>query len=161
MGFLINGEVEAVVFILIFAIAYGILSRIKLFEEASVNALIALALGILVVFSTPVVIVIEHFVPYIALYILIVFFIIFILVSAFVPSKNLEDYMSHSSLFVGITIAIIFFIFIFAFTSILPSSSSSSGLSLQINTQFIETVIAFIVMIGVVYYVTRKPVNEK
>ncbi|MEM3829995.1 MAG: hypothetical protein QXP36_12410, partial [Conexivisphaerales archaeon] len=119
MSFLVSGELDAVVFILVFAITYGILNRVKIFEAASVNALIALALGILILFSTPIVAIIDQMVPYIALYVLIVFFVMFILVSAFVPTKNIEDYMSHSGLFVAITIALIFFIFLISFSNLI------------------------------------------
>lgn len=165
MAFLFGPEADAVVFILTFALSYGLLTRIKFFDSPSVNALISLAIGLLIIFSAPVVSFIQFIIPSLALYILIVFFIVFILTAMFVPISNIQDYVSHSSFVIAISIGIVFFLILFAFASLSsPSSSSpSSGISspIHVNPDFLTSLVALIIMVGAVYYMTRRPVEEK
>ena len=66
-------------FLLVFVIVYGMLEVFKIFGDGrrGLHAIIALAIGMIVMFSTGVVSVIQTFMPWFTLLIIVIFFILF------------------------------------------------------------------------------------
>jgi len=82
----------AVPFIFVFAIVYGALELTAVFKEnKKVGGLIALALSFFALSSEPVVAVINQFLPYAAMFFIVVFFIGFIL-APFRGKEEKKDY---------------------------------------------------------------------
>ena len=69
----------AVPLIFVFAIVYGAFEISKIFENKKIGGLIALAVSFFAISSEPVVAMINQFLPYAALFFIVVFFIGFVL----------------------------------------------------------------------------------
>lgn len=67
----------AATFLLVFALVFGLLSVSKLLDKR-VNALLALAIALFSIFYTPLVVGLQEFMPIAAIFLIIVFFIVFL-----------------------------------------------------------------------------------
>lgn len=80
-------------FLLVFVIVYGMLEVFKVFGDGhrGLHAIIALAIGFIVIFSKGVVVVIQTFTPWFTILILVIFFILFAIRMFGATSKDISD----------------------------------------------------------------------
>lgn len=162
MSFLVIYD-QALIFLFIFAITYGLLHRVKLIDAPSVNGLIALAVALITALSAPTLNFLLNFIPSVTVFIVILFLMFFLLLAAFIPTENIKDYVAHSGLLVSMIIAIILILALYtlyslgAFSLTGTSLSSSSTPGFTLNPQFIISILTLVIMIAGVYFMTRKP----
>jgi len=109
-------------FLLVFVILFGMLEVFKLFGDGhrGLHAMIALAVGFIVIFSKGVVTVIQTFTPWFVIVILLIFFIIFAVRMFGVSAAEVTEGFHHNSV-------ILTFILIFAAIIILFSLGAGFG----------------------------------
>lgn len=166
-------------FILIYSIMYGILVRTQIFGDPfdkdiakaktvrSIISLVSASIAFLVVGSANVVINIREIIPYIVLYILIIFMLVMTVAVFYLPSGNVneQEYSKYRKYIVGVSIFIFAILILYAFGIISFTSSSVSSFSssfysfLVQNISFIAAIIILLVMIGFAYWIS-KPVSS-
>ena len=106
----IFGLYDLIVFVLIFAIVYGLLSRSKFFNSSDIPALIAVAIGLTALTSSFFVSFLITFLPYVLVTLLFIFLAVLLLSAALVSQGSIIDYLKKSSL---VPAMVIFMMFIF------------------------------------------------
>jgi len=109
-------------FLLVFVIIYGLLELFKVFGDGrrGLHAIIALAVGFVVLFSSGVVTVIQTFIPWFVIVVIVIFFILFSVRMFGVSTGEITKAFHNNS-------AILTFILIFAAVIILFSLGAGFG----------------------------------
>lgn len=181
------GLYDLSVFVLIFAIVYGLLSKTKVFSNSDIPALIAVAIGLMALTSSFFVSFIVTFLPYVLVTLLFIFLVIFLLSAALVPKDSMETYLKKSSLVPAMVIFIMFVFGLIAFgtvSSYYPSTFNSSNstavstvnppstsfpgdlstqyiLSILTSPSFLTTILTLMAMTIVVFAITRQTPGKK
>ncbi len=182
----IFGLYDLIVFVLIFAVVYGLLARSRFFSSSDIPALIALAVGLVSLTSSFFVSFLMIFLPYVLIILLFIFLVIFILSAALVPQGSIVDYLKKSSLVPAMVIFIMFIFGLIAFgvtssyypnvlagitsptnstTGVTSVSSTSSFpgdlsgayiISILTSSSFLTTILTLMAMTIVVFALTRQ-----
>lgn len=122
------------VFVLVFSVVYGILSRYRIFDKSDIIALIAVSVAAIALVSSVFVAFIVAFIPYVLAIVLFIFLVLLGYMSALGPTESVSAYVKKSVLVPGL---IIFLLFIFGFiaygaaASTVNSGSSSPSATTQ------------------------------
>lgn len=174
------------VFLLVFAISFGFLSKLDIFKREDINAIIAVIIAFLALLSTLVVVFIAAFIPEVMLLLLLIFVILLLIEAAGVPSEAIKKYLSRSALIPLLFIFILFLFSILAFGTAIsmtstPKNSSTTNTTVTItnpnvsplvsgnlsygyiasiltNQNVLSMIITLVIMALVVYFLTRKRV---
>ncbi|MCL4376601.1 hypothetical protein M1558_03895 [Candidatus Parvarchaeota archaeon] len=119
------GLYDLAVFVLVFALVYGLLARSKFFSSSDIPALIAVAIGLITLMSSFFVSFLVAFLPYVLAIMFFIFLVIFLLSTALVPQSSILDYLKKSSL---VPALVIFVMFIFGLIAFGTVSSSYPGI---------------------------------
>ena len=187
----IFGLYDLIVFVLIFAVVYGLLARSKFFNSSDIPALIAVAIGLLSLTSSFFVSFIVTFLPYVLVTLLFIFLVIFLLSASMVSTGSITDYLKKSSLVPAMIILIMFIFGLIAFgavsanyvgifgptnstnssstTSVAPISTSSFPgdlnstyiLTILTSPSFLTTLLTLMAMTIVVFAITRQKPGSK
>ena len=183
------GLYDLIVFVLIFAVVYGLLARSKFFSSSDIPALIAVAVGLVSLTSSFFVSFLITFLPYVLVILLFIFLVIFILSAALVPQGLMVDYLKRSSLIPAMVIFIMFIFGLIAFgvvsanypnlfvstnststnSSVIASSSSSFPgdlnatyiLTILSSPSFLTTLFTLLAMTITVFALTRQVPGKK
>lgn len=170
-------------FMLVYAVMYGVLVRTQIFGDPfdtnsakaktvrSIISLVSASIAFLTVGSANVIINIREVVPYIVLYILIVFMLIMTIAVFYTPIGSIEgnnnaknEYEKYRKYILGVSIFIFAILILYAFGifSFASSSNITSGFMYFIiqNISFIAAIIVFLIMVGFVIWMTR-PVSPE
>jgi hypothetical protein len=125
------GAYDLIVFLLVFTIVYGLLSRSKFFTASDLPALIALAVAFAALASSFFVAFILQFLPYVLAILVFLFLILLLLYTIGVPSEAVSGYLKKSTLVPAILVLVMFIFGLIAFgnTSALFYSSTSHVVS--------------------------------
>ena len=105
------GIYDLLVFVLIFAIVYAVLSKAKFFVKPDIPALIAVAVAMLALTSSFFVTFVVAFLPYVLAVLVFIFLILLLMSTATFPQEAISTYLKKSSL---IPALLIFLLFLFA-----------------------------------------------
>ncbi len=177
------GLVYAFVFLLVFAITFGFISRLDVFKREDIAAIIALAVAVISLVSVVFVQFIMAFVPSVMLLLLFIFLAVLFLSAVGVPGEAMKKYLSRSSMIPLLIIIILLFFSITALgtavsivsPSSLPPTNISSApkgvspllsgylsstyiMSVIVSPNVLSMIITFVVMIFAVYFMTRRRV---
>ncbi len=182
------GLYDLAVFVLIFALVYGLLARSKFFSSPDIPALIAVAVGLVALTSSFFVSFLVSFLPYVLATMFFIFVVIFLLSTALVSQTSITDYLKKSSLVPAMVIFIMFIFGLIAFGaasssyptalnganststigSIAVSSSSFPGdlnstyiLSILTSPSFLTTILTLLAMTIAVFALTRQVPGKK
>lgn len=125
-------------FLLVFVIVYGMLELFKIFGDGhkGIHAIIALAIGFIVIFSKGVVAVIQTFTPWFTILILVIFFILFAVRMFGATDKDIRNELTSGSTITTWIIIFTVVILLFSLGSGFGQESLERGLSTQnTNTQ--------------------------
>lgn len=101
-------------FIFVFLVVFGLLEAFKLFNSKGTHAMIALSIGMLTLFSTGVVAVIQTFVPWFTILILVLFFIFFLVRMFGVDTAYLTSNFKENATYTTWIIILTALIFLFS-----------------------------------------------
>lgn len=176
VSLIVPGMSYVFVFLLIFALVYGLLSYVNIFRRRDINAIIALSIGFLALFSSFLVTFISFYVPMVIALALGVFLVILLLTTTLTPTKSITTYLIRSPL-VALLIIVLMLLFAFdafgtTYRAFNPPANSTainphvspllSGalnntymMSLLTSPNVLALLISFLVMIFGVYFMTR------
>ena len=183
------GLYDLAVFVLVFALVYGLLARSKFFSSSDIPALIAVAVGLITLMSSFFVSFLVTFLPYVLAIMFFIFLVIFLLSTALVPQGSITDYLKKSSLVPALVIFVMFVFGLIAFgtvsshypgvLSVKNSTAVSSGvaaastssfpgdlnsryiLSILTSASFLTTVLTLMAMTIAVFALTRQTPGKK
>ncbi|MEM0143449.1 MAG: hypothetical protein QXL94_05815 [Candidatus Parvarchaeum sp.] len=182
------GLYDLAVFILVFALVYGLLARSKFFSSSDIPALIAVAVGLVALLSSFFVSFIVTFLPYVLAVMLFIFIVIFLLSTALVPQSSITDYLKKSSLVPALVIFVMLIFGLIAFGAVssyypgvlgVTNSTTTSGapivstssfpgdlnstyiLSILSSPSFLTTVLTLMAMTIAVFALTRQTPGKK
>ncbi|MGC8533659.1 MAG: hypothetical protein ACP5MV_03485 [Candidatus Parvarchaeum sp.] len=182
------GLYDLTVFVLVFALVYGLLARSKFFSSSDVPALIAVAVGLITLMSSFFVSFLIAFLPYVLTVMFFIFLVIFLLSTALVPQSSIIDYLKKSSLVPALVIFVMFIFGLIAFgtvssyypgvlganstatniTAAKVSTSSFPGdlnstyiMSILTSPSFLTTILTLMAMTIAVFALTRQPPGKK
>ena len=112
------GLYDLAVFVLVFALVYGLLARSKFFSSSDIPALIAVAVGLITLMSSFFVSFLITFLPYVLAIMFFIFLVIFLLSTALVPQNSIIDYLKKSSLVPALVIFVMFIFGLIAFGTV-------------------------------------------
>ncbi|MCW1294981.1 MAG: hypothetical protein QXP07_03985, partial [Candidatus Parvarchaeum sp.] len=112
------GLYDLAVFVLVFALVYGLLARSKFFSSSDIPALIAVAVGLITLMSSFFVSFLITFLPYVLTIMFFIFLVIFLLSTALVPQNSIVDYLKKSSLVPALVIFVMFIFGLIAFGTV-------------------------------------------
>ncbi|MCL4396906.1 hypothetical protein M1494_00990 [Candidatus Parvarchaeota archaeon] len=125
------GLYDLAVFVLVFALVYGLLARSKFFSSSDIPALIAVAVGLITLMSSFFVSFLVAFLPYVLAIMFFIFLVILLLSTALVSSSSITDYLKKSSL---VPAMVIFVMFIFGLIAFGTVSSYYPGVLGAVNS---------------------------
>ncbi|MCL5018103.1 MAG: hypothetical protein M1573_02595 [Candidatus Parvarchaeota archaeon] len=129
----IFGAYDLLVFLLVFSLVYGLLSRSKFFLSSDISALIALAIGLSALLSSYFVVFIINFLPYVLAMIAFVFLMLMLVHTIGVSNESVGSYLKRSTLVPAIIILMMFIFALIAYGNtsayFLPSASSAPAVS--------------------------------
>lgn len=168
------------VFLLVFAVVYGILSYLDIFKRKDINAIIALSIGLITLLSSFFVVFVSIYIPMVVAIALGIFLVILLLATTLTPTKSVTAYLGRSPLVAILIITIMLLFGLEAFSTTLhvlspPSNTTNttptinpnvspilSGalngsyiISLLTSPNTLALIISFIVMLFGVYFMTR------
>jgi len=181
------GLYDLAVFVLVFALVYGLLARSKFFSSSDIPAIIAVAVGLITLMSSFFVRFLITFFPYVLTIMLFIFLVIFLLSTALVPQSSIIDYLKKSSLVPALVIFEMFIFGLIAFGAVssyypvlgvtnstntsstaVVSTSSFPGdlnsayiLSILTSPSFLTTILTLMAMTIAVFALTRQPPGKK
>ena len=183
------GLYDLAVFVLIFALVYGLLVRSRFFSSADVPAIIAVAVGLIALMSSFFVSFLITFLPYVLTVMFFIFLVIFLLSTALVPQNSIVDYLKRSSLTPALVIFVMFIFGLIAFgtvssyypgvlSPINSTATNKSGavistssfpydltstyiLSILTNPSFLTTLLTLMAMTIAVFALTRQTPGKK
>ena len=182
------GLYDLAVFVLVFALVYGLLARSKFFSSSDIPAIIAVAVGLITLMSSFFVRFLVTFLPYVLAIMLFIFLVIFLLSTALVPQSSIIDYLKKSSLVPALVIFVMFIFGLIAFGAVssyypgvlgitnstntnstaVVSTSSFPGdlnsayiLSILTSPSFLTTILTLMAMTIAVFALTRQPPGKK
>jgi hypothetical protein len=112
------GLYDLAIFVLVFALVYGLLTRSKFFSSSDVPAIIAVAIGLITLMSSFFVSFLITFLPYVLAIMFFIFLVIFLLSTALVPQSSIIDYLKKSSLVPALVILVMFIFGLIAFGTV-------------------------------------------
>ncbi len=130
----IFGLYDLIVFILIFAVVYGLLTRLRVFSSSDVPALIAVAIGLVSLTSSFFVSFLISFLPYVLTILLFIFLVILLLSASLVSQNSIMDYLKRSSVVPAMVILMMFIFGLIAFGSVSAYYPSVLGVTSPTNT---------------------------
>ena len=107
------------IFLLVFAVSFGFLSKLDLFKRDDINAIVAVVIAFLALVSTFFIVFVTVLIPEVMLLLLF----IFIVETAGVTSDSIKKYLAKSAL---IPLVIIFILFLFSITAFGTALSMTS-----------------------------------
>lgn len=129
----IFGAYDLLVFLLVFSLVYGLLSKSKFFVSSDISALIALAIGLSALLSSYFVVFIINFLPYVLAMIAFVFLLLMLVHTIGVSNDSIGSYLKRSTLVPAIIILMMFIFALIAYGNtsayFLPSAPSSPAVS--------------------------------
>ena len=176
VSLIVPGLSYVFVFLLVFAVIYGLLSYVDIFKRRDINAIIALSVALITLLSSFFVVFVSTYIPMVIAVVLGIFFIILLLATTLTPTKSVTAYLTRSPL---VALLIIFIMLLFSLEAFgttynffsPPSNSTAINphispiLSGALNSTYIVTlltspnvlalIISFLVMIFGVYFMTR------
>jgi len=182
------GLYDLAVFVLVFAIVYGLLARSKFFSSSDIPAIIAVAIGLITLMSSFFVSFLITFLPYVLAIMFFIFLVIFLLSTALVPSSSIVDYLKRSAIVPALVIFVMFIFGLIAFgtvssyypgvfgisnstavnsTSAVSRSSfpgdlnSTYILSILTSPSFLTTLLTLLAMTIAVFALTRQVPGKK
>jgi ABC-type amino acid transport system permease subunit len=133
---------DLIVFVLIFAVVYGLLSRFKFFNSSDIPALIALAIGLLSLTSSFFISFIITFLPYVLAILLFIFLGIVLLSASLVSQGSITDYLKKSSLIPAMVIFMMFIFGLIAFGTVSSNYPGVLGVATNSTTTSSSTIAA-------------------
>lgn len=181
------GLYDLAVFVLVFALVYGLLARSKFFSSSDIPALIALSVGLITLLSSFFVRFVVTFLPYVLAIMLFIFLAILLLSTSLVSQTSIVDYLKKSSLVPALVIFMMFIFGLIAFGTVsayypgvLASSTTNSSTSAAVSTtafpsdlnstyiisiltspSFLTTILTLMAMTLVVFALTRQAPGKK
>ncbi|MCW1301985.1 MAG: hypothetical protein OH316_02525 [Candidatus Parvarchaeota archaeon] len=179
VSLIVPGISYVFVFLLIFAIVYGLLTYVDIFKRRDINAIIALSVGFLALLSSFFVTFISLYIPMVIAAVLVVFLAILLLATTLTPTKSITSYLVRSPL---VALLMIFIMLLFAFnafgttyTIFAPHSNSTTSAAINPNVSpllsgalsgtyivdlltspnVLALLVSFLVMLFGVYFMTR------
>ena len=182
------GLYDLAIFVLVFALVYGLLARSKFFSSSDIPALIAVAIGLVTLMSSFFVSFLITFLPYVLTIMFFIFLVIFLLSTALVPQSSIIDYLKKSSLVPALVIFVMFIFGLIAFGTVssyypgvlgvvnsttannttVASTSSFPGdlnstyiMSILTSPSFLTTILTLMAMTIAVFALTRQAPGKK
>ncbi len=106
----IFGIYDLVIFVLVFALVYAVLSRSRFFDKSDIPALIAIAVALVSLASAFFVDFVIAFLPYVLAILVFLFLIMLLFNTATIPQESVGAYLKKSTL---VPVLIVFIMFIF------------------------------------------------
>ncbi len=120
----IFGVYDLVVFVLVFALVYAILSRSRFFDKSDIPALIAVGVAIVSMASSFFVAFVVAFLPYVLAILVFLFLMMLLFNTATIPQESIGAYLKKSTL---IPVLIVFMMFIFGLIAYGAASAQFGG----------------------------------
>ncbi len=111
------------IFLLVFAVSFGFLSKLDLFKRDDINAIVAVVIAFLALVSTFFIVFVTVLIPEVMLLLLFIFIVLLLLETAGVTSDSIKKYLAKSAL---IPLVIIFILFLFSITAFGTALSMTS-----------------------------------
>ncbi len=118
----IFGIYDLLIFVLIFALVYAILSRSKFFTSSDIPALIAISVALVSLASSFFVDFIIAFLPYVLVLLVFIFVVMMLFATAAVPQETVGAYLKKSTI---VPVLIIFLMFMFGLVAYGSAASQS------------------------------------
>ncbi len=127
----IFGISDLLVFVLVFALVYAVLSKSKFFNKPDIPALIAISIAILSLASAFFVDFIIAFLPYVLAILVFLFLIMLLFSTVTIPQESIGSYLRKSTL---VPVLIVFMMFIFGLIAYGAASQQLSAPAVSSST---------------------------
>jgi len=129
-------------FVIVFAISFGVLIKIKLFGERSTNAIIAAIFGVIASFHTPFLSIISDIIPLIVIFLLFIFVLILFFLFFGVKDTDISSVIKQEN---NATMLVAIVAIIFVFVLIKQFGPSILEASVWSNKYLLGVIIFFVI----------------